>query len=254
MFWYKTCFYLVSNNLFHFGGIGLGYSTQINIAPEPTTQSSVDDVGRQSYWDIAYSDVLSEIPQSFPSQFAAFCVGEIASLGSHKIIDLACGNGRDTLFFAQQGFDVLAIEKSHAAIRKLSRLIHHLENVQVSIADLVNDEVPSSQVRATKCTYYSRFFIHTLHAPEIDIFMGNLAANMKAGELFMTEYRNEHDALKFKKFDNHFRAFHSSRFVADTASKHGLECRYTTEGIGLAKWHDEDPSVTRQIFIKTGEV
>jgi tellurite methyltransferase len=38
------------------------------------------------------------------------------------LLDLGCGEGRDAVFFAQEGFDVLAVDGSEAALRKTAAL------------------------------------------------------------------------------------------------------------------------------------
>ena len=39
-----------------------------------------------------------------------------------RVLDLGCGEGRDSVFFAEQGFDVSAVEVSRAGLQKAERL------------------------------------------------------------------------------------------------------------------------------------
>jgi SAM-dependent methyltransferase len=215
--------------------------------------ASIKDIReRHNYWNEVYSRKSAKISPNFPSQFAAFCVSEIFENGVDQVIDLACGNGRDTLFFARHGFNVLAIEKSQSAIDYLAESKTHENIFAVANLDLVNDQLPVSKINNTRSAFYSRFFIHTLQTEEVVKFFENISTVMKTDEILMLEYRNHHDSNKFKYFDNHFRAYYKTQFISEIAQANNLECYYAIEGIGFAKWRGEDPSVTRQIFKKTG--
>jgi len=41
-----------------------------------------------------------------------------------RVLDLGCGEGRDAVYFAQQGYRVTAIDAAAAGIRKTERLVH----------------------------------------------------------------------------------------------------------------------------------
>lgn len=63
------------------------------------------------YWNNFYSNNGAVLYQS---QFAAHILNEFSS--TKKIIDIGCGNGRDSLFFASHGLNVLGIDGSLSAI------------------------------------------------------------------------------------------------------------------------------------------
>ncbi|RYG90510.1 MAG: class I SAM-dependent methyltransferase, partial [Alphaproteobacteria bacterium] len=67
---------------------------------------------RGSYWNEYYSKTRSA-PLN-PSHFAVFVHGE--QTGSPFIVDIGCGSGRDTLFFASHGHATVGIDGSSAAI------------------------------------------------------------------------------------------------------------------------------------------
>ena len=56
-----------------------------------------------------------------PSNFALECYKELKKYGAKKILELGCGQGRDTIFFASNGIVVIAIESSKVAIDALSK-------------------------------------------------------------------------------------------------------------------------------------
>ena len=45
-----------------------------------------------------------------PSNFGLNCYEEFKQHGVKKILELGCGQGRDTIFFASNGLDVVAID------------------------------------------------------------------------------------------------------------------------------------------------
>ena len=49
-------------------------------------------------------------------------MNEFKKHGVKKILELGCGQGRDTIFFASNGLDIVAIDSSHVAINVLSKI------------------------------------------------------------------------------------------------------------------------------------
>jgi tellurite methyltransferase len=75
----------------------------------------------QSPWDREYE----KTPDSYvwgtaPSSFAVELVAGTPS--GARVLDLGCGEGRDSVFFASQGFEVTGLEASRAGLRKAERL------------------------------------------------------------------------------------------------------------------------------------
>lgn len=80
---------------------------------EGSSSTMHKDVGKEKkYWDEFYSSV-SNVPVS-PSQFCVF-VSTAVDKGT-PIVEFGCGNGRDSFFFALQGFPVFASDVSTGAI------------------------------------------------------------------------------------------------------------------------------------------
>jgi SAM-dependent methyltransferase len=57
-----------------------------------------------------------------PSNFGLNCQEEFKKHGVKKLLELGCGQGRDTTFFASNGIDVVAIDSSLVAIDALSKI------------------------------------------------------------------------------------------------------------------------------------
>jgi SAM-dependent methyltransferase len=70
-------------------------------------------------WNKVYSDDSSFFGDQ-PSNFALMCYEEFVKHKVQKILELGCGQGRDSLFFASTGLDVHAIDSSKIAIENLT--------------------------------------------------------------------------------------------------------------------------------------
>ena len=185
-----------------------------------------------------------------PSQFAAFCAVEANDLGISQVIEIASGDGRDSLFFANLGFEVMSLEVSSAAIAIIKSRSLGLDALKTFQIDVTNTKLPKPSVPFESCCYYSRFFIHTLAETKLREFFANLSTAMHGSQYFFTEYRNEKDEFLTKYTPEHSRYFYEAKFIKAIAEANNLMCVYEAEGQGLAKWKRDDAYVTRQIYIK----
>jgi len=70
-------------------------------------------------WDKVYS-VDSSFFGDEPSKFALMCYEEFVKHKVKRILELGCGQGRDSLFFTSKGLEVYAIDSSKVAIENLT--------------------------------------------------------------------------------------------------------------------------------------
>jgi SAM-dependent methyltransferase len=70
-------------------------------------------------WNKVYANDSSFFGDE-PSKFALICYEKFVKHKVQKILELGCGQGRDSLFFASKGLDVHAIDSSKVAIEKLT--------------------------------------------------------------------------------------------------------------------------------------
>jgi 2-polyprenyl-3-methyl-5-hydroxy-6-metoxy-1,4-benzoquinol methylase len=206
-----------------------------------------------TYWNNFYKKIndasLSPMP---PSQFAAFCCSELRNRRVKTIVDIASGDGRDSMFFAEQGFDVYSFDKSKEAVEFLKSKLKKSPNLEFFEHDVVNNSIPDVTEKNSTKAYYARFFIHVLEHSDLLKFFNNLSKVMRPSDYLFVEYRNEKDISLAKVTPKHFRNFYKSDFVTSLADQNNLECTYEVEGQGFAKWKEDDAFVTRQVFIKTG--
>ena len=77
----------------------------------------------KDFWDSYYNKSKGVF---HPSDFAKFCLKQYIDKGS-KILDIGCGNGRDSNFFGMNKLDVVGFDQSDAGFE--SQVITQLQSV-----------------------------------------------------------------------------------------------------------------------------
>jgi len=207
---------------------------------------------KAAYWNDYYFKEKQSTLHWLPSQFATFCLGEIIEMGISSIVEIAAGNGRDTLFFANNGMKVLATDNSLHSLELLEERVSQHRNIEVSFRDATEKMRDITRRPNESLAFYARFFIHTLTQNELEMFFISVTDAMSTNDKLLLEYRNEEDATKSKVTDAHFRSFYAAEKVSLLATNNNLKLMYEVSGTGLAKWKSDDASVTRQIFSYVG--
>ncbi|MBV13302.1 MAG: hypothetical protein CMC52_04335 [Flavobacteriaceae bacterium] len=206
---------------------------------------------KNKYWDNFYKSFEKSDKKDIPpSQFAAFCSLELMHSNIDQIVEIAAGEGRDSIFFAKQGFHTIALDKSINALNLLQKKESLVKTLKTIKIDAVNEDLPLPIFSEKLCAYYARFFLHTLEENDLKNFFLNLSSSMNNKDVLFVEYRNDNDETLDKAMPDHFRKFYKANFIKELAEKNGLVCSYEVSGKGYAKWNIDDAHVTRQIFIK----
>tara|TARA_B100000767_G_C19761105_1_gene535208 strand:+ start:2129 stop:2788 length:660 start_codon:yes stop_codon:yes gene_type:complete len=206
---------------------------------------------KNEYWDDYYGALkIANEEHMPPSQFAAFCRAELMQLNIYQLTEIASGDGRDSIFFAQQGLNIVALDKSVNAVDFLKNKTSPYKHLSVKNIDVVDGVFPAPNFQNSACAYYARFFIHTLNEKQLLKFFKNLSKTMRQSDYFFTEYRNDKDEKLDKGTSSHFRKFYKASYITAIANENNFKCVYEVEGRGFAKWNVDDAVVTRQIFIK----
>ncbi len=161
-----------------------------------------------------------------PSGFAEY-VAEIAPKAS-RIIDLGCGNGRDSLFFANRGFKVLALDQVQAP-----GFVHH-DNVEFKILDFryINDIVLSKND-----LIYARFLFHAIPDEVLHSIL-----NWARGKLF-AEFRAFGDVPTI--YPDHERVFWKAESFLELLEKYNFKVIKFDAAKNRAVYLNEDPLVFR---------
>ncbi len=201
-----------------------------------------------NYWENYYS---KHPEPSNCSPFANFVTPFLQK--GKRLIELGCGNARDSKHFAQYGTNVLAIDQCKKEIAFLSEKFKDIKNLKFTAADMTN------LTELEKSDYlYSRFTIHAIDRSGEERLIKWAASNLKANGLFFVEVRSVKDELFGQGealgdnafFTDHYRRFIVLKELINQFSKNGLEVIYSLESKGLAPYKTQDPVVIRIIAQK----
>jgi SAM-dependent methyltransferase len=206
---------------------------------------------RSDYWQSYYSkeQIVKRTP---PSQFAAFVAQEISDLD--VVVDVGCGNGRDGIFFADYGFEVVGVDGSQAAVEFAGRkaAARGLINMRFVQSDIKGDtlaEVLEGFGEKNICIY-ARFFLHAITQDEQDHFVALIADRTKPGDKVAFEFRTPEDEALEKVADAHYRRFVNPDELSVAMKAKGFDTDYIIVGKGFAKYKSEDAHVARTMFTK----
>jgi SAM-dependent methyltransferase len=225
------------------GGLDHGVSDQDGL---PAGEAELRDA-RASYWDAWYAG-RGATGRKLPSQFATFVAGELER--PHRVVELGCGDGRDALFFASYGHDVVAVDASASAIEGCRRLADALGERVSFIRSTIDDPDLVAKVRgdAGPRVVYARFFLHAITDHEEETLLDVAAAIGDPGDLLAVEYRTTRDSSGAKVTASHFRRFVLPASFEARALGRGFEVVYAVEGFGFAKYRQDDAYVARTLF------
>ncbi len=210
-------------------------------------------IEREEYWYSFYAAKSVGGKLMPPSQFAAFVAPEIEP--ECALFDIGCGNGRDSLFFAELGFKVVSLDASETAInvaleKSRERGLTNIQFLQENVTSPALRRSISQLGEKTACVY-SRFFLHAITESEQMQFFDALADTLLPGHSVAFEYRTTADQALEKEAPPHYRRYQDAADVNAQLEARGFKALYTIEGQGFAKYKAEDAIVARCLFEKT---
>lgn len=111
----------------------------------------------KKYWDDYYKQINENVELQTPSLFAQYVLGKYLRKNS-SLIELGCGNGRDSLYFAKNEINVTGIDSSETAI---SSLVH--KGKEYGCTFICDDFVNANAIFQIQYDYcYSRFTLHAI--------------------------------------------------------------------------------------------
>lgn len=204
---------------------------------------------REGYWNDFYAAAASTT-RPLPSQFAAFVAGELRE--PHRVVDVGCGTGRDSIFFAANGHEVYGLDGSEQAVKACSELAEALDESATFQVAAIDDETAASRVPASDrpTVVYARFFLHAITEEEEQHFLALAAALTSPGDLLAVEYRTVRDSIGEKETGAHYRRYVNPASFQANAVNHGFDVTYAVEGFGFAKYRRDDAYVARSLLTK----
>lgn len=205
------------------------------------------------YWNEIYKQNSISLK---PSLFAEFVVAKLKK--GKKLLELGCGNGRDSLFFLNSGLKVTGIDASDVAIENLNDLISKEESRNAWF--VCDDFVSSTFIKTMQFDYiYSRFTLHAINEEQETEILNNVYRALKNDGMFFIEVRSINDPLYGKGiqvgknsyiYNNHYRRFIDRKELIGKIKNIGFEILYEAEQRGFAPTKDDDPPIIRVIAKK----
>ena len=207
-----------------------------------------EKIDNKDYWKNYYQARLNAKEQE-QSNFASFCVENYFDKDS-RLIELGCGNGRDSVYFAKNGINVLGIDQCENVIEFLNKN-HGGKNLVFQSGDFTDLPKADSKFDAV----YSRFTLHSINATQQTRLFKWINENLKPNGILAIEcrgYKNslyrlgvmvENDAFIY---ENHYRRFVKFEDLIELLSK-DYEILFAKEDKGFAPFRDEDDFFVRVV-------
>lgn len=190
----------------------------------------------ESYWNAYYQNQFAKNGGEIeaPSLFARAMLEHYIEKGNF-LVELGCGNGRDSLYFAENGVNVTGIDVSDVAIRELQQ--RNTNHCIFICDDFVNAEA-IYQIQYDYC--YSRFTLHAINEEQETQILNKAYRMLKSNGYLFIEARSIRDE-KFGKgqeveknayiHDEHYR-----RFIDPVELKDKLE----NQGFTIVEMEESD--------------
>ena len=199
----------------------------------------------KEYWDKYYAS--HRVPDQ-PSLFAQFVFNDYLSKKGGNLLELGCGNGRDSLYFSRQGISVLAVDQveSEIAFLEKEKTGEHLRFQSGDFTALALDE-------KFGCVY-SRFTLHSIREEEECKVLKWCYDHSLPDGLFCIEARSVGDPKLLAGdrvseneniVDGHYRRYFNLKAFKGRLESEGFSILYAEEKTGFAPFGDEDPPVVR---------
>ena len=206
-------------------------------------------INNTDYWNQYYHN---KVCSTKPSPFAQY-IATLVEPGK-QMVDLGCGNGRDTIFFAGLGMDIVGMDLSASAIQMLEA--QKVPNAKFVCGDFIChlNHTPECYDYA-----YSRVTIHAINPKQETMLLQTMYQALKPGGKFFIEVRSVHDPLYGKGkqvernaffYDNHYRRFIVLDELVQSLERCGYRIEYAKEQTGFAPYGNDDPPVIRIVAVK----
>jgi len=193
----------------------------------------------KEYWDDFYKKNLA--PQD-ESNFARETLAYIQKnqLGNLKLLDVACGNGRDTFYFSRNGIESTGIDISVQPNAEIPVFLR--ENI-------LEFNYTNFQL------IYLRFIVHALNERDLDILLDQIKKAKKTQYIFIEtrSAKGTSDKEKIETFfkssvgEEHFRMLYSETYLSEKLRKY-FKIERIEENRGFSIYKNEDPVCIRYLL------
>lgn len=193
----------------------------------------------KDYWDEFYKKNLAPKTESdFAKQ--TFKYIQDNKLQNLKLIDVACGNGRDTFFFSRNEIQSTGVDLS---VHPKSENPHFIQE-DILTFDYSNYEI-----------IYLRFIVHALKEEDLEVLLNRLHGANQNQYLFIETRSSKGitDEVKSATFfkssvgEEHFRMLYSEAYLTEKLANY-FEIVKIEESNGFSVYKSDDPVCIRYIL------
>jgi hypothetical protein len=205
--------------------------------------------------EIYWANFYARARYATGSTFSKFVTGypDVPS----RIIDIGCGEGRDSCAFGASGKRVLGVDQSQLGIDQAKKHAADLgiaDRTTFDICDVTDEkrllDILTAFVEESPepVVFYLRFFLHAISETAQETVLSAIASSARDGDYFAAEFRTDKDAKNTKVHQKHYRRFQSAEtFRESLVRQHRFEVLHEEEGTGLSPYKEEDPVLYRVI-------
>ena len=177
-----------------------------------------------------------------PSPFAEWVQKNYLSNALYPILDIGCGNGRDSEYFVKYGHTVNGMDNSLEANMQdpISGIIYYN-------TDIKNLSINNKIFQGIYKVFYIRFILHSISEKEETNLLKWITNKKRFQNLICIETRSGKNDPKTFHYQKHKRRLTNGKKLIKKLLALGYDIIYYQESKGLAKYKKEDPIVIRII-------
>jgi SAM-dependent methyltransferase len=160
------------------------------------------ETNQKNHWDRTYQSSADFLGHE-PSEFGMGAMRTFVANGTKKVIELGCGQGRDTIHFLKHGLEVTAFDYSETCVNQLQERAKKMgleKNLTASVHDL-RKGVPLPDESMDACFSHMFFTMH-LSEKELAFIFKECHRVLKHGGINIYSVRNVNDP-HYKKGIHH---------------------------------------------------
>ena len=218
---------------------------RLKAAPQPLTRAQRQKV----YW----ANFYAHTSYTSGSSFFEFVNARPETPGT--VVDIGCGDGRDSCAFGVAGRQVVGLDQSPIGVHHASARAEGLgiqDRVRFAICDVADtgavtavlDEVSSSD---EPVLFYLRFFLHSIPEEVQDGLMDVITTRARPGDVVAAEFRTEKDEAATKVHGDHYRRYQNGPAFGALLGDRHFALLHEEEGTGLSPYKGEDPVLYRVV-------